>query len=858
MKKRGSIGKKILLIMVLITISNAAIVGAFSYTIHRRDTIEINAGKALNIAEAVAASIDGGRMREILASGEADEYWYERKVYIDEVMARTGVMFLYLLDTNHEGGEVTYFMEGMTADSDLHELGLGSRESEAVHADELFETLRTGISSATGIYRAGDYGTVVSGFAAIFDADGVVAGVVGVDKNIDDVMVSSRYFGMVILICVAGFSVLFCLICNWLIHYGVGKPIEALTNFEQILNGLDTMIYVTDTDTDKILFINNNMKQHFGLGGESIGKRCYEVLQEGISERCEFCPCHKLDVEPDITVIWEEHSTATGRYYRNSDRYISWLDGRKVHMQHSIDVTDMKKAVNALDKQFEQKSIMSDISQSFLYNSENIDALVAESLCSVGESMGISQLRLFLPDETGRVFSCVNEWIDPQSGLTSFVGESVELTDELAVLLSEKNESGMTYISSDDSEARAVMMPYNMPVPHYLITFIFLGEKLYASLEYSRVSGGEWSQEEMDAAAMFSNNMAGAFHKREAERQLIAAKELAEKNDRSKSDFLAKMSHEIRTPMNAVIGISEIELNRENNTQQTNDAFGRIYNSSYNLLGIVNDILDFSKIEAGNFEFIPVRYETASLISDTVQQNTLRVKNKKIGFELRVSENLPAYMYGDELRIRQIINNLLSNALKYTEKGRVVLEFFSIDSNPEAQDCLFVIKVSDTGRGMTEEQVSKIFDEYMRFNTEFNRTTEGIGLGMSITKNLIVMMNGTIKVESEPGVGSVFTVKLPQEISEPGFIGKETAENLRNFRVTGDDKTKVRIERDYMPYGSVLVVDDMEDNLFVAHGLLSLYGLKIDTASSGFEALEKMQNGAEYDIIFMDHMMPKM
>jgi len=334
---------------------------------------------------------------------------------------------------------------------------------------------------------------------------------------------------------------------------------------------------------------------------------------------------------------------------------------------------------------------------------------------------------------------------------------------------------------------------------------------------------------------------------------------LAHQESKAKSNFLATMSHEIRTPMNAILGITEIQMQDDSLTPELKEALGKIYSSGDLLLGIINDILDMSKIEAGKLELIVERYDVPSLINDTVQLNMMRIGSKPIEFELHVDENTPSTLLGDELRVKQIMNNLLSNAFKYTAEGNVILSFSYEVSAPEDPNITLVIRVSDTGQGMTDEQVSKLFDDYSRFNQQANRTTEGAGLGMGITKNLINMMNGEISVESTPGKGSVFSVRLPQGKVDAGVLGKELAENLQQFRLSGGTQMKrVQITRDPMPYASVLIVDDVETNIYVAKGLMAPYGMKIDSADSGFAAIEKISGGKVYDIVFMDHMMPKM
>ena len=327
----------------------------------------------------------------------------------------------------------------------------------------------------------------------------------------------------------------------------------------------------------------------------------------------------------------------------------------------------------------------------------------------------------------------------------------------------------------------------------------------------------------------------------------------------SKSAFLSTISHEIRTPLNAILGITEIQLLSETISQDVREALEKIYSSGDMLLGIINDILDLSKIEAGKFDLIINKYETASLINDTTTLNMVRIGSKLIDFKLEINENVPANLLGDELRIRQILNNLLSNAFKYTDEGVVTLSINTEANKDNEDELMLIFTVSDTGQGMTKEQVAKLFDEYSQFNKEANRSIEGTGLGMSITTNLIEMMNGTISVESEVGKGSVFTVSIPQGIAGPALIGKELAENLKKFRTNiGLKINKGQIVREPMPYGSVLVVDDVETNIYVANGLLTPYQLNIDSATSGFEAIEKVKSGKVYDIIFMDHMMPKM
>jgi signal transduction histidine kinase/DNA-binding response OmpR family regulator len=333
-------------------------------------------------------------------------------------------------------------------------------------------------------------------------------------------------------------------------------------------------------------------------------------------------------------------------------------------------------------------------------------------------------------------------------------------------------------------------------------------------------------------------------------------REIAVNASNTKSRFLATMSHEIRTPMNAIIGMSEIELQYDDLQDHTKDSLERIYNSGQNLLGIINDILDLSRAETGKLEIIPAEYNFIDTISDTVQLNIIRIGSKPIVFSLSLEDGLPKRLVGDELRIKQILNNILSNAFKYTEKGSVVFDIKQL-KNDKKTDIVFT--VADTGQGMKEEELRTLFDEYSRFNKIANRKTEGTGLGMNITGRLVDLMNGVISVESEFGKGSVFTVTIPQENPDiAAVITDEEKALLCSFSYHSEVKTHAKIEFVYMPYGRVLVVDDVETNRIVAEGLLKPYGVVVELADSGKAAIEKIANGATYDIVFMDHMMPEM
>ncbi|MDR2786035.1 MAG: response regulator [Treponema sp.] len=339
-------------------------------------------------------------------------------------------------------------------------------------------------------------------------------------------------------------------------------------------------------------------------------------------------------------------------------------------------------------------------------------------------------------------------------------------------------------------------------------------------------------------------------------REISKSKEEAEAANRAKSSFLAMMSHEIRTPLNAIIGFAEILLQRRL-SKNVRKEVEKIRSSGSMLMGLVNNILDISKIEAGNMELVPVPYRVPAMINDVLQLNLIRIGSKPISLELKMDETLPVSLGGDALRVKQILNNILSNAVKYTSEGKVILQ---IAWEPGGEDtAVLTFSVEDTGQGIREEDMERLFSPYKQLNLPVNRDIEGTGLGLSITQNLASMMDGTIKVESTYGKGSIFTAVIKQKILDYRPCGKETVEDLACFRFGDGIRKKSRRRNISMENVRILVVDDVNFNLEVIGGLFRPYGLAMDGVNSGQEALDLMRKEiSRYDLIFMDQMMPGM
>jgi PAS domain S-box-containing protein len=336
-----------------------------------------------------------------------------------------------------------------------------------------------------------------------------------------------------------------------------------------------------------------------------------------------------------------------------------------------------------------------------------------------------------------------------------------------------------------------------------------------------------------------------------------AAKREAEAANEAKNVFLAQMSHEMRTPLSAVIGLSELVLENGGLNRENEVYLDKIYNAGSTLLSIVNDILDISKIEAGKFEIHPQEYDVPSLINDAITQNVLRIHSKPVHFTLNINENVPARLYGDDIRVKQVLSNLLSNAFKYTDDGAVKLH---IDYERNGNSIWTTFRVSDTGVGIRPDDLERLFTDYTRFDETVNRKISGTGLGLSITKRLVELMDGEIAAESEYGKGSVFTAKIRQQHVNDSVIGIEMAEHLRNFQyTTSKRRSGSQLNRVRIPYARVLVVDDNLTNLDIAKGLMKPYGMEIDCVTSGQAAIEAIREKKhEYSAVFMDHMMPGM
>ncbi|MCR5848029.1 MAG: response regulator [Lachnospiraceae bacterium] len=489
-------------------------------------------------------------------------------------------------------------------------------------------------------------------------------------------------------------------------------------------------------------------------------------------------------------------------------------------------------------------------------------------------------LLLFITSEyiswTSSCYSWSTEWVDPYTYASIFSG-MIYILLPIAISKTYNIKGGKKYETGN--RLNKIFAPVYFA---FVFTTCFGGYILAVWMKKTLTSGigqvGDTDPYSVIAVMLFVVSLViilftitvilivSSEQKTSESRKLKIEKSAAERSNAAKSEFLANMSHEIRTPINAVLGMNEMILResleaRDMLPQEREEIIkifsdicnysGNIESAGNNLLSIINDILDFSKIEAGKMELVESNYKLSSVLNDVSNMISFKAKSKNLEYIVEVDETLPDGLYGDEVRVRQIITNLLNNAVKYTQKGSICLSVN--EGKSEYNDFAnLVVKVKDTGIGIKEEDISKLFNKFERVDMKNNSTVEGTGLGLAITGSLLTMMGGDIKVESEYGKGSVFSVSIPQKI-----VSEEPIGNFREKFEKSISALKAPKENFHAPNAHILIVDDTVMNLTVARGLLKNTYINIDTAVSGEEAIELSKANC-YDVILMDQRMPNM
>ena len=555
---------------------------------------------------------------------------------------------------------------------------------------------------------------------------------------------------------------------------------------QNILNGMDAHVHVTDPDTDELLFMNDQMRERCGLEEWGSGLVCWKVLEKSLSGRCGFCPKHQLQENPDAVVVWEDVNPATGRHYRNTDRLIPWAGGGKVHLQYGIDVTQRKETEVELMR---------------------MSAVVTSSPHCI-----------YFFDLDGAF-----EFFNPSALKTFGYSEDDLAGKNIADVLDEQ-----TYI-----KAKEVLIPRILEEGRAEFEIPVTGKDGVTRIMAFSAFQTQCSPPGLGAIA------SDITEKRQLEKELVAAKDLAERSSMAKGEFLSRMSHEMRTPLNAIIGMTSIAKS-SNELEKKIYCLDKIEDASNHLLGVINDILDMSKIEAGKFELSFEEFVFEKMLMRVVNVVNYRIDEKEQNFVVNVDKDVPYAIISDEQRLAQVIANLLANAVKFTpERGTVSLSARLIAEKEGV--CTVQVAISDTGIGVSPEQKSRLFKSFEQADGGIARKFGGTGLGLAISRSIIELMGGEIWVQSEAGMGSTFAFTFQAR----------KGEDVRRQLLSPDiNWNSLRI----------LAVDDAPEVREYFLNLAGSIGLSCEVAADGFEAAKLMEKSHDrpFHMVFADWKMPGM
>lgn len=615
--------------------------------------------------------------------------------------------------------------------------------------------------------------------------------------------------------------------------------------FTEVLNKLDALVYVADMESYEVLFINQHGRKLFG---DIERQLCWRTIQKGQSSPCEFCTNDRLigpDGNPNDGVVWEFQNTVNDRWYECRDRAILWSDGRIVRMEIATDITEHKRAEEAL----RYKDILLGgvaVATNILLTEADLSSAISDTLELLGASIKADRIYIseFHESDTGEHLFCRRfEWrrdsIHSQTDNSDL--NHVSMNRWHGMLSSGHPIKGL--VREFPAPDREILGLRN--IKSILAIPIMIENQAWGLIEFDDCHSDRiWTGIEVSILQATAASIGGAIARKQAENALIEAKEKAESADRSKSEFLANMSHEIRTPMNAVIGLTGLLLQTDLDKEQL-DYLETIRNSGEALLSVINNILDFSKIDSGKIELESLPYIIKDCVLEVLNLVSAEASMKDLNLDYTIDPYVPEIIMGDAQRLRQILINLLDNAIKFTNKGEVAVHVFSRKFEGNAYEIHFAIE--DTGIGIPEDKISQLFQSFSQVDASTTRKYGGTGLGLAISKKLAELMGGEIWVESEVGDGSIFHFTILAEASTKKKVVSRIEDQLSTIIPMRDLPRPLRI----------LLAEDNEVNQRVALKMLEKIGYQADIAANGTEVLQALEH-RDYDLILMDIQMPEM